>query len=131
MVKMNHAILKLITTHPNWITIVPGLAYVEIEIDSRTRIDFSKFDVTNFRVIICAVGNNAGAGKGIEVWDATTGQQLCEVIWNGAANQRGLAGSWSKTNIPTVDSLIQSRIKGAAVGESFNVFSVDLEYQYV
>jgi len=108
----------------------PGVAYVEIDTNLRNKIDFSKIDVLAMRVVITAQGNNAAAGKGIEIYDVTGTQALCEVIWDGTAWQYGLAGSWTNTNIPTVDSVITARVKGAVATEDFDIHVISFQILY-
>lgn len=109
---------------------IPGLAYAEFDSDYRTNIDFSTMHAVQARIIVTAQGDNAGAGKGIEIYDATGTAQVCEVVWDGAALQQALAGSFSTTNIPTVASELQIRDKGAVAGEQITIYAVDLEIDF-
>ena len=108
----------------------PGVAYVEFDSDYRTNIDFSTFHAVQARIIVTAQGNEAGNGKGIEIYDSTGTAQICEVTWDGAALQNALAGSFSTANIPTVASGIQIRDKGSSGTENITIYAVDLEIDY-
>jgi len=108
----------------------PGLAYVEVNDRCRTKVDFAKLNVVGMRVVICASGNEAGAGKGIEVYDLTGAQGLCEILWDGAGVQYGVAGAWTYSPIPTVDSQLTARCKGSSVDEDISVMKVVLQIFY-
>jgi len=109
---------------------VPGLAYAEFDVDYRMNIDFSTFHAWQARIIVTAQGNDVGADKGIEIYDATTPAQLCEVEWTGNVLQNALAGSFSTANMPTAASQLQIRDKGAIAGEQITIYAVDLEIDY-
>jgi len=107
-----------------------GTTYVESRPRTRNKIDFSKIRVIAMRIVVGASGDEAGAGKGIEIYDFTGSQQLCEVIWNGTGYQDGLAGSWTSVNIPTVDSSVGIRFKGSSATEDINCTHVELQISY-
>lgn len=119
--------LKLGTTTLQWAA--PGVAYAESHTEVRTKIDFAKIKATNFRVVLSGTGDGAGNNKGVEVYDVTGTQQLCEVEWDGAAQQDGETGSWTSTNIPTVDSIVTLRVKGSAAPEDIDLNHVELQIQ--
>jgi len=108
---------------------VPGVAYAEQAPlpNKRAKIDFRKFEMLEARIVVTAQGDEAGAGKGIEIYDQTGGAQLCEVTWDGAALQQALAGSWTSTHIPNSDSELRIRVKGSSGTESITIYAVDLQ----
>lgn len=108
----------------------PGAVYAEFDADYRTNIDFSTFHAVQARIIVTAQGNEAGADKGIEIYDSTGAAQICEVEWTGVGLQQALVGSFSTTNIPTVASGIQIRVKGSTGTENITIHAVDLEIDY-
>lgn len=107
----------------------PGVAYAEFDADFRTNIDFSTIKAIQARIIVTAQGNEAGNGKGVEVYNATGTVQICEVTWDGAALQSALAGSWA-TTVPTVASQLQIRDKASSGTENMTLYTVDLEIDY-
>jgi len=107
----------------------PGVAYAEWDANLRTKIDFSHIKAVNARVVVTAVGNEAGSGKGIEVYDVTGTASICEVTWNGAAAQQGLAGSWTSVT-KTADSVLTVRVKGSSATEDITVYVVELQVEY-
>lgn len=108
----------------------PNTSYTETYQKVRTKFDFSKINVVCMRIVVTAQGNEAGAGKGIEIYDVTGTQSLCEVTWDGNAAQQGLAGAWTNTNIPTVDSVITIRVKGSSATEDIDLYQAELQIFY-
>ena len=108
---------------------IPGVAYAEVDAKLRTKVDFSKFTVKNARVIISGIGDNVGAGKGIEVYNVTDGATICEVIWDGNAQQNALAGSWTVCAL-TAEKEITIRRKGSAAGETITIDRVELQIEF-
>ena len=110
--------------------LAPDTTYVEFDTDYRTNIDFSTFHAWQARIIVTAQGNEAGNGKGIEIYDNTGTAQICEVIWDGNALQNALAGAFSTANMPIVASEITIRDKGSSGTEDITIRAVDLEIDY-
>jgi hypothetical protein len=115
-------------THSN-----PNTAYAEYDANLRTKVDFAKFDVIAMRVVVSASGNedNDPTVKGIEIYDVTGTQALCDVEWLDAADPlQGGAGSWTTTNLPTADSVITIRTKGSSATEDITYYQVDFQILY-
>lgn len=104
----------------------PGTAYVELSALYRTNVDFSKLAVKQARVIISGIGNEATAGKGIEIYNSTDGAAICEVTWDGDAQQNGLVGTWTDCNLRAAKD-IQVRVKASSVTEDITVDKVELQ----
>lgn len=104
----------------------PGAAYVELTALYRDNIDFSRLSVKQARVIVSGIGNEAGNDKGIEVYDSTNAAQICEVTWNGNAQQNGLVGTWTDCNLRVAVG-IQVRVKASSGTENITVDKVELQ----
>lgn len=104
----------------------PGTAYAELSPLYRTNIDFSRLSVKQARVVVSAVGNEAGAGKGIQIYNSSDAAAICEVTWDGTAQQNGLAGSWT-TCSTRAGKDIQVRVKGSSGTEDVTVDKVELQ----
>lgn len=122
-------VTRLFQNTAGQVAAAPGVAYVEFDADYRTNIDFSTFHAVRARLVVTAQGDEAGADKGIEIYDSTGTAQICEVEWTGNALQNALAGSFA-TTVPTVASGIQIRVKGSTGTENITVYAVDLEIDY-
>lgn len=110
----------------------PGTTYTEMSAQWRKKVDFSKINAVAFRVVVAyGDADEAGSGKGIEIYDNTGSQQLAEVTWDGSSAQYALAGSWTTTNIPTADSILTAKIKASSATESIDVHGVYLQILYV
>jgi len=107
----------------------PDVAYVELSALYRTNIDFSKLAVKQARVIVSAIGDEAGAGKGIEIWNGTDGAAICEVTWDGNAQQNALAGALTTCNLRTAKD-IYVRVKGSSATENITVDKVELQFTF-
>lgn len=109
----------------------PGVAYAEFSANIRAKIDFSKIQAFESRIVVTAQGNevNDPTTKGIEIYNQTGGAQLCQVEWLGNALQQALAGSWTATTI-SADSELRIRVKGSSATEDITIYAVDLEVQY-
>ncbi len=108
----------------------PNTSYVEVNAKLRTKIDFSKFTAKNARVIISGIGNETPcAGKGIEIYNVTDGAQICEVTWDGNAQQNALAGSWAAC-VLTAEKVITIRVKGCSATEDINIDRVELQLEF-
>lgn len=107
----------------------PDVAYVELSALYRTNIDFSKLAVKQARVIVSAIGDEAGAGKGIEIWNNTDGAAICEVTWDGVAQQNALAGALTTCNLRTAKD-IYVRVKGSSATENITVDKVELQFTF-
>ena len=109
----------------------PGVAYVEFNLCNRfrARIDFSTIQVNRVRATVTAQGNEAGAGKGIEIYNNTGAAQLCEVTWAGVDPQFSLPGNWVASTI-NADSELWIRVKGSSATEDIDLFMVSLELEY-
>ena len=108
----------------------PNIAYAESIANIRSAIAFERIMDEYARVVVTAQGDNAGAGKGIEIYDVTAAAQICEVIWDSNALQAALTGTWTACNL-TADSVIAVRVKeGAAAGEQITVYTVDFQVEY-
>ena len=107
----------------------PDVAYVELSALYRTNIDFSKLAVKQARVIVSAIGDEAGAGKGIEIWNATDGAAICEVTWDGNVQQNALAGALTTCNLRTAKD-VYVRVKGSSATENITVDKVELQFTF-
>lgn len=112
-----------------------GTAYAEyiktgVQV-SRDKIDFDKFNSVAMRIVVTAIGNEAGAGKGIEIYDVTNTTQLCEVTWDGSAQQIALSGSWVAQNSMIGDVTICARLKGSSATEDITIWKIELQIMYV
>jgi len=107
----------------------PGTAYVEFDANYRANIDFSTIHAARARIVVTAQGNEAGNGKGIEIYDSTGPAQVCEVTWDGVGLQNAVAGSFA-TTVPTVASELTIRVKASSVTENITIYTVDLEVEY-
>jgi len=107
----------------------PGAAYVELSALYRTNIDFSKLAVKQARVIVSAIGNEAGASKGIEIWNNTDGAAICEVTWDGNVQQNALAGALTTCNLRTAKD-VYVRVKGSSATENITVDKVELQFTF-
>ncbi len=110
----------------NVAAVAPGTSYVEFSALYRTNLDFTKISVKQARVIVSAIGNEAGAGKGIEVYDSSTPGGICAVTWDGNTQQNGLAGAWTNCNRRAATD-IQVRIKASSATEDMTVDKVELQ----
>jgi len=106
----------------------PGTAYAEAGVLARCRakIDFSLLKVSSVRVVVSGIGNEAGAGKGVEIYNVTDGASVCVVTWDGNAQQDGLAGSWTAFT-PTAEKVLAVRVKGSSATEDITLHSVTLQ----
>lgn len=107
----------------------PDVAYVELSALYRSNIDFSKLAVKQARVIVSAIGDEAGAGKGIQIWNTTDGAAICEVTWDGNAQQNALAGALTTCNLRTAKD-IYVRVKGSSATENITVDKVELQFTF-
>jgi len=107
----------------------PNIAYAESIANIRSAIAFERLMDEYARVVVTAQGDNAGAGKGIEIYDVTGAAQICEVTWDGNGLQTALAGTWTACNL-TVDSVIAIRLKGAAAAEAITTYAIDFQLEY-
>ncbi len=106
-----------------------GVAYNEINVRLRSTVDLSKFFVKNVRVIVGAVGDEAGAGKGIEIYNFTDAALLCEVTWAGNGIQQGLAGAWTAC-ILDKEVVLCIMAKGSSVTETVTAYRIELQIEY-
>ena len=105
-----------------------GVAYAESLPAHRTALDCSKINFVACRMVLNVQGNEAGAGKGIQAYDSTNAQALCEKTWDGAAVQRAIVGAWTKpATIPTTDITIQVREKASSVTEDLTIYKAELQ----
>ncbi|MBU1066977.1 hypothetical protein KKE60_04290 [Patescibacteria group bacterium] len=123
------ALNRIFQNETGTLSAAPGVAYVEFDQSLRTSIDFSAIRGTRARVLITAQGNEAGAGKGIEIFDSGGAAQLCEVIWNGAAIALNAPGAWTAFSL-NLDTGFQVRVKGSSATENITVYTVDLQIEY-
>jgi len=72
------------------------------------------------------VGNEATAGKGIEIYNGTDAATICEVTWDGSTQQNALAGSWTTCGLRAAKD-IQVRVKGSSATEDITVDKVELQ----
>ncbi|MBA7709342.1 hypothetical protein ES703_118257 [subsurface metagenome] len=107
----------------------PGTAYIELSALYRTNIDFSRLAVKRARVIVSAIGNEAGAGKGIEIYNSSDAAAICAATWDGSAQQNGLAGSWTVCSLRAAKD-IQVRVKGSSATEDITVDRVELQLMF-
>ena len=104
----------------------PGAAYVELSALYRTNLDFSRLAVKQARVIVSAIGDEAGAGKGIQIYNQTDGASICEVTWGGNAQQNGLAGAWTACSLRAAKDM-RVMVKGSSGTETITVDKVELQ----
>jgi hypothetical protein len=100
----------------------PGTAYVEFNYQMRRVIDLT--GVKQARISVSAIGNEAGSGKGVCVYDVTNGQVLCEKTWDGST-QIWAAGNW--TDIDVAEIKISVYVKGSSATEDITIYQVVLE----
>lgn len=106
----------------------PGTAYAEAGVLARCRgkIDFSLLKVSSARVVVSGIGNEAGAGKGVEIYNVTDAVSVCVVTWDGNAQQDALAGSWTAFT-PAAEKVLAVRVKGSSATEDITLQSVTLQ----
>ena len=108
----------------------PNTSYVEVDTKLRTKVDFSKFTAKNARVIISGIGNETPcAGKGIEIYNVTDGAAICEVTWDGNAQQNALTGSWIAC-VLSAEKEITIRVKGCSATEDITIDRVELQIEF-
>ena len=108
---------------------IPGVAYAEQYPNTRSKFACERLRVKYARVVVVATGNNAGAGKGVEIYDFDDATQVCEATWTGVAVQEPLAGAWTAW-APTADHWIGMRFKGAVAGETLTIYNVTFQVEY-
>jgi len=100
----------------------PGTAYVEGALwaasnEGRNTIDFSIIKAHQCRIVTVAQGNEAGAGKGVCIYNVTDGAVLCEVTWDGVGSARRV-GSWTAMNL-NKEIVVGVYCKGSSATEDF------------
>lgn len=86
------------------------------------------FRPSKFRVVVVAQGNEAGSGKGIAIYDATSLTKIGEATWDGSA-QTIAASTW--TDWPSgLNDGFQIYAKGSSASEDLTLYSVELQYLY-
>ncbi|MBA7644657.1 hypothetical protein ES703_52401 [subsurface metagenome] len=104
----------------------PDTAYTELSALYRTNLDFSKLGIKEARIIVSGIGNEATAGKGIQIWNSTDGAEICKAEWDADSQQNALAGSWATVSLrKAVD--VQIRVKGSSATEDVTVDKVELQ----
>lgn len=114
----------------NVVASAPGTAYIEVSALYRTNLDLMKLPAKQARVIVSAIGNEAGAGKGIQIWNSTDSAEICAVTWDGDTQQNALAGSWADVTIRGAKD-IQVRVKGASGTENITIDKVELQLTFI
>lgn len=120
---------NLFSTYRNIADANTGTSYKEPTTSLRVKIDFSKIPADQIRLNFTAIGDEAGNGKGIEIYDVTNTQQLCEKTWNGAANQVCEVTSWTSlpSNVVGSEVILTIRVKGSSVTEDMTVYTVVMQ----
>jgi hypothetical protein len=109
----------------------PGVAYVEATNKARTLLDFSRVEAVYMRIITIAQGDEAGADKGMEIYDLAHTQQLCEVEWTGNALSYA-AGLWIDVTALALadDTIISLRVKGSSATEDITIYKAAMQLRY-
>jgi len=109
----------------------PGVAYTEADATARTKIPFDKITALYARIVGKAQGNEAGASKGLEIYDNTGTQQICEHEWDGNA-LTDIRGAWTDiTGLSlSADSEIYLRVKGATGTEDITIYKAEFQLRY-
>jgi len=103
-----------------------GTSYVDILTDNWPFIDFSMILVRASRIIISAVGNETGTGKGIKVLAGSA--VLGEVVWDGSTKQENIRSSWNSINLDTsLDTQIKIQAKASSATETITVYALRLQ----
>ena len=101
----------------------PNTSYVVFDTDLSTTINLDYMQ--HVRICGKAQGNEAGAGKGISIYDITDGEVLCEYTWTGNAVTE-FEGAW--TNVKQVGATqINIYVKGATATEDMDLWKIWLE----
>lgn len=107
----------------------PGTSYVEMNSRFRQTIDFSKIPANQIRIMGKSQGNEGGTPKGIEAYDSTNTQALCEHTWGGNGVE-DVDSSWTALPSSLIGSatpiVIQIRVKGSSATEDMDTFSLFL-----
>lgn len=111
--------------------VAPGTAYVPFGA-AGAGAPFGGFSTGHWRqarVIVQGQGNEAGNGKGVDVFAGDAGTRLCQVLWNGSAVQKRI-GAW--TTIPAAWLAIDTpdlyvRVKGSSTTENISLSYVMLQ----
>lgn len=106
-----------------------GTSYVEMNSRFRQTIDFSKIPANQIRLMGKSQGNEAGTPKGIELYDSTNAQQLCEHTWGGSGVE-DLDSGWTALPSSLIGSatpiVIHVRVKASSVTEDLDTFALFL-----
>ncbi len=92
----------------------------------RTKVDFSKFLGARARILVGGCGNEAGAGKGVEIYNLTDGVQICEATWDGTSVQSALTSAWVTLTLNR-EIILTVRVKGASATEDIFLNRVALQ----
>lgn len=111
-----------------YVKAAPGVNYIIIDNCSAFMLDWDKFKPNKVRIVFTAQGNEAGAGKGIELYDSTSAAQVCEKTWDGNALQSGLASNWTAFTKTTGDRGYHIRVKGSSGTENITIYYVDVQF---
>ena len=111
--------------NPNATKAAPGVAYIEVDATKRWTCDLQCWERAKISVA-SAVGNEAGAGKGICIYDRTAAAVLCEVTWNGAASANR-TGLWTDISAVNASHELSVYVKASSVTENITSGTVYLE----
>jgi hypothetical protein len=96
----------------------------------RTGVDFRYMDAALARVIVSGIGDEAGNGKGVEIYDTTNAASIAAVTWDGNAQQNAVVGAWTTCTTIT-DVVLAVRVKGSSATEDITLNKVVLQLMEV
>jgi hypothetical protein len=101
-----------------------GVAYVEPVAEwavwARDTIDFRVIKAFQCRIVCMCNGNEAGAGKGVCIYNMTDGVVLCEVTWDGVDAITQRVGAWTALNL-NKEIVVGVYCKGSSATEDLQV----------
>lgn len=106
----------------------PGTIYVSMSTLDKYRpwIDFSLLKAKKARLIISAVGDKTGSGKGIRILADST--VIAEHTWDGNAVKESVKGSWNPIDLALTDSQLDIQAKGSEDTETLTLYALYLQF---
>lgn len=111
----------------------PGTTYVHFLVASQPiaidRIDWTALPAAPTHILFRAlcVGNEAGAGKGLKVYNHDKAQDLAEILWDGsAAGYRQPTTGWvslAGKNLSGSADLLEIYVKGSSATENITMYN--------
>lgn len=113
------------------ITFIPGVVYVNFGTSAARVLDLFTYRPRYARLNVTCEGNEAGAGKGIEIYDDTAGISLCDYTWDGLGLKDQRVGAWYELPVTAFieDSVLRLRFKGSSPTEQISLWYAELQFK--